>query len=367
MKPRPASLVALALVVPAAFAGAQDSQFGIRGLGTPERQESIRSRTTGGAFALFDALSPLSDATLVDLVRLTAAVGGGTSNRRVTLGGEEASLRTTRLSNIMVGGLIVERVALGGGFAAYLNRSHRVTTRDTVMLRGELEPYTDDVTSEGGVTDVRIGTAWRPARQVSLGASFHVLTGSTRVTALRTWDDSLSYGPAAEVDQTRFDGLGLSAGVLLTPISSLRLGAYVRSDDRLQYTTRDTTAAYDLPVTWGAGIRWQPGRLAAVAASVQASSWGTAQGVNAHNTVSWSAGLEVGKPTRPFRFGVRGGQLPFGPGPEAPTELGLVGGIGFLFSGGRGVIDIGVERLDRKGGGLTERVWTALLGVSVRP
>ena len=360
-------LAVLVIAYPTNPLSAQDSQFAIRGLGTPERQESIRSRTTGGAFALFDAISPLSDAALADLARLTAAVGGGTSNRQLTLGGEEASLRTTRLATLVVGGPIVPGVALGGGFASYLSRSYRITTRDTVVLRGEPQPYTDDVTSEGGVTDVRIATAWRPARQISLGASFHLLTGGTRVTVVRSWDDSLTYGPAAEVDQTRVDGLGASANLLLTPVPSLRLGAYFRTDDRLQYTTRDTIGAYDLPVTWGAGIRWQPGRFAAVAASVQASSWSTVQGLNSHDTFAWSAGLEVGKAARPFRFGVRGGQLPFGGGAEAPTEIGIAGGLGFFFSGGRGVIDVGVERLERKGGGVTERVWTALLGISVRP
>src|SRR5439155_1572402 len=37
---------------------AQDSQFGVRGLGTPGRFETARARSTGGAFGPFDALSP---------------------------------------------------------------------------------------------------------------------------------------------------------------------------------------------------------------------------------------------------------------------------------------------------------------------
>jgi hypothetical protein len=66
-------------------------------------------------------------------------------------------------------------------------------------------------------------------------------------------------------------------------------------------------------------------------------------------------------------LGVRGGQFPFGPGAEAPEELAVTAGAGVVFSGGRGVIDLGLERLERKGGGLTERVWTVLIGISVRP
>src|SRR2546430_3950759 len=60
---------------------AQDSQFGIRGLGTPGRWESVRSRSTGGAFGPFDPLSPLMEAPLADLGQLTATAAGGTSNR----------------------------------------------------------------------------------------------------------------------------------------------------------------------------------------------------------------------------------------------------------------------------------------------
>ena len=77
-------------------------------------------------------------------------------------------------------------------------------------------------------------------------------------------------------------------------------------------------------------------------------------------------GAELGGAGSPFRFGVRGGTLPFGVG-EAPTEFGIAAGVGKQFSGGRGRLDIGLERLERKGGQMSERVWTFLLGLTVRP
>jgi hypothetical protein len=89
-------------------------------------------------------------------------------------------------------------------------------------------------------------------------------------------------------------------------------------------------------------------------------------GVNAHDTFNWSAGAEIGSPGSPFRIGARGGQLPFGVN-GAPTEIGYSAGLGRQFSGGRGRLDVGVEWLERKGTGLTEQVWTLLLGVTVRP
>jgi len=64
---------------------------------------------------------------------------------------------------------------------------------------------------------------------------------------------------------------------------------------------------------------------------------------------------------------VRSGQLPFGASAKAPTEFGVAAGLGKQFSGGRGRLDFGLERLERKGAGLTEHVWTFLLGLTVRP
>jgi len=87
---------------------------------------------------------------------------------------------------------------------------------------------------------------------------------------------------------------------------------------------------------------------------------------NTHDTFSWSLGAEIGSFSSPFRLGIRGGQLPFGVG-KTPTEVGYTAGLGRQFSGGRGRLDFGLERLDRKGTGLSEHVWTFLVGLTVRP
>jgi hypothetical protein len=102
-----------------------------------------------------------------------------------------------------------------------------------------------------------------------------------------------------------------------------------------------------------------------VAGSVAWRSW-SSTGPDAYDTINWSAGLELGPPGDGVRIGGRGGQLPFGPGGSAPTEWGVAAGLGRTFSGNHGVLDIGVERLVRDGGGLHERVWTVLFGLTIR-
>jgi hypothetical protein len=52
--------VLLLSILPSFPLSAQDSQFGIRGLGTPGQFETVRARSTGGALGAFDPLSPLT-------------------------------------------------------------------------------------------------------------------------------------------------------------------------------------------------------------------------------------------------------------------------------------------------------------------
>ena len=150
--------------------------------------------------------------------------------------------------------------------------------------------------------------------------------------------------------------------------SDVRLAGWFRTDSRLRADVGGHTVAdNDLPLMYGAGVQWRAGAQASLAGNVTWRNWGAVQSIaDAHDTFNWSVGAEIGSPASPFRFGLRGGQLPFGVG-KAPTEVGFSGGLGRQFSGGRGRLDIGLERLQRSGSGLKERVWTFLLGLTVRP
>src|SRR5256885_5658738 len=93
----------------------------------------------------------------------------------------------------------------------------------------------------------------------------------------------------------------------------------------------------------GGGMLFSPGPSVRFGGSVAWRGWARA-GAGAFDTWSWSAGAEIGSGRMPFRFGVRGGQLPFGPGPTAPTEFAAA-------AGGGGAVPPGGAPLDVGGGG----------------
>jgi hypothetical protein len=358
--------LALGSVVPLA---AQDSQFGIRGLGTPGRWESVRARSTGGAFASFDPFSPLIEASFADVRRTSAGVTLASSWRSLSVGGVDASLRGSRFPALVVAGPISRRIVIAGGFSTYLDKSFTVTTQDTVDLRGQPEPVSDEISSDGAISDLRLAVAARVHNRLSLGLALHGLTGSTRVAAVRRFQDSTTYRTSTARDELAYSGIGGSASVLFSATPDLVLAAWVRSDATLTTDIRGRTVSeQDLPFAVGGGIRWRAGTEAYLAGAVAWRYRGAGSSApNAFDTFNWSLGAELGSANSPVRFGVRRGTLPFGPAATAPTEFGLSGGLGRQFSGGRGRLDIGIERLERKGAGLTERVWTFLLGLTVRP
>ena len=367
MVPRRPHALLLALVVGAAFpVRGQDSPFGIQGLGMPGRFESARARATGGAFAAFDPYSVLSAASLRGLGRLTTTATGAASYLTDEIGGLSDSRRGSRFPLFQVGGPAWSHIVLAAGFSTYLDRTYHVIVRDTITLGGGSQAITDDLSGDGGVTDIRFVAARRFGR-LAVGGGLHLLAGSSRFLFVRTFADTSAYGQASQAGEVAYRGSGLSASAILSVGRHLQIAALWRSDSRLRSEEDGATVAKnDLPSSFGGSVLWQPAPEATLAVSVSRRAWATAVDSNAYNTTSWSAGAELGRRV-PLRVGVRGGDLPFGPGGRAPREVAFAFGTGRTFAGGRGIIDVALERLRRTGAGLTETGWTALLSVAVRP
>src|SRR2546427_7216049 len=113
-----------------------------------------------------------------------------------------------------VAGPVAPRLALAVGFTTYLDRSWDVILRDSFMLRGVLERYSDAIASDGSVADVRFAAASRLSRRIAIGAGLHLLAGSTRETAERRVGDS-TFFRVPQAAQGRYHGCGGYGGVLI--------------------------------------------------------------------------------------------------------------------------------------------------------
>src|SRR2546427_5011365 len=141
--------VLLLSILPSFPLSAQDSQFGIRGLGTPGRFETVRARTTGGALGPFDALSPLSEASLADLPQLTATAMGGTSYRTADVaggGGATTSFRSTRFPVVGLSGPGLGRLGLAGGVTNQLDHPAGPRFPDSLHLPAGVHAHTAQLT-----------------------------------------------------------------------------------------------------------------------------------------------------------------------------------------------------------------------------
>lgn len=349
---------------------AQDSEFGIRGLGSPGHWESASSRMTAGAFAAFDALSALADASLGYQTRLTATAMAATSNRSIDLGAGSASVSATRFPLFQVSEPIYRRFVLGVGYSAYLDQTYRVLNQNTIVIRGDSQVVTDELRGDGGVTDLRLAGAIGIGPHLYFGGAIHGLVGSTRVRAGRTFADTSAYRSYFQQGEIRYEGLGASASMIVD-FNRLALAVYGRSDGKLTGTVDpNIQSTRDLPYTLGGALKLRVAAPFTLAASATYRNWSVSADSNAYNTLDWSVGAEVGSKL-PLRFGVRGGVLPFGPGGQAPKEIGGAAGTKFEFAKGRGRLDLGLEYLERTGTGagtnLREKVWTFFAGLTIRP
>ena len=375
-------LLALFVCGVTAGAAAQSSQFGARGLGLPLRPFSVRATGTGGAFGLFDAESALNPASIGLVGRLNASFQTVQNWRHSVNPSGSASARDNRYPGFFVAGpLGGTRLSLALSASGYTDRNFRLASQDSVTLRGVPVGVIDTLSSQGGISDLRLAVAWRQSRGVQWGLGFHLLTGSNRISSHRVFSDS-TYAGVSESNIVSYLGFGASAGVVARIGTTFTVAGMVRADDHM-HVQRDTTRFGNtkLPLTASGGVRLQLGERVQVSGSALFRNWSVADddlvaqgGIGSVNTTEFAGGVEIltnsKRPThRPIRLGVFHARLPF---PlrrgEDVDETGISIGSGLRFGADRAGFDIALARVWRKGGaGFTEQATLLTLGVSLRP
>ncbi len=359
----------------------QASVYGVLGIGFPGRAISVRARALGGSMAAVDAGSATNPAALALNQRLSVSGLSETTSRNYEAGDTSVTgLSDTRFPFAMVAGPIQRSpIAFGVSYALYSERSYDIVTTDTVTVRGEEVAVSDRLKSDGGIADVRAAVAWYLSTRVQFGAGFHFLSGSTREQLEREFENPL-YAPVSQRGDVDYAGWGISAGVVVTPVSRLRFGVSARRDSKLNIEDQLLpTIEVQLPWTFGASMTVLPFRAVRWSVSGEFRNWSIASDdvpeatqLSVFDTWELSSGIEIGGPdvgssAFPFRIGFRYSTLPFSPVGDQPTEIDLSAGSGILFARNRALFEFAVERVLRDGGGASERAWQIAVGLTLRP
>jgi hypothetical protein len=379
---RRAVVLALLVGIPAT-ASAQSSQFGVRGLGLPGREQSARAMGTGGAFSFFDPASSVTPASLAYLGTLTASFTVLNDYRSSTDPAGTGSIRDFRFPQFAVGGPIPHApLWVGLSYSNYTTRDYSLVFPATVVLRGLPVAVNDTIESRGGINDLQLAVAYRPAARLAIGVGAHIFTGINRLDVHRVFADS-AYLASRQSSELSFAGFGVSLGILGQLSRSLTLGLLARADGHvsIQEDSLPNQQRVDLPITLGGALRWQPSRKLTLAGQVLAHNWSRANddivsngGVGSVNTVEAAGGLEFTpdprRPQRrPLRLGFRYAKLPF-PLAAGTTakEYGVTAGTGYSFAADRAALDLSLERIWRsQDAQFSERAWLLTVGVTVRP
>jgi hypothetical protein len=375
---RRAAVVLLVLVAGPRVLSAQNSAFGVLGIGFPIAPFGVVARSMGGGPSVLDGQSSLNPAALARTPALSVEGSTLQEFRNYSIGGVAAEkLKQNRFPYLVVTSPLGPRFSYGFGFSEYAERTYDVTTSSTLTLRGLPVGVTDRVGSSGAIVDLRAAVAWASSAKFSLGAAGHVLGGSAKISTTRTFADSIFRSFSETVDAT-FKGFGVSAGFLATPVSTLKLGGSVRLDTRLSRSVASQTLAkVKLPKTVSGGFELRPTPVLRLAGTVAWRSWGDAAtdlagtGSHAFNTLDAGFGIEIGGakggPPVPLRLGIRRATLPFSPTSDQPHEITFTAGTGLSVANSRAQMLFAVERAMRDGAGVRERSWELTFGLHIRP
>jgi hypothetical protein len=329
---------------------------------------------------MFDPGSALNPAVVAAFSQLTVGAASGTTFRNYTAANIDVSgLQETRFPFTYIGGGIGRSLfSYHVSISTYTERTFRLATADTVLVAGSMIPVSDTVLSDGGIVDVRGAIGWKTSTSVNFGVGFHMLAGSSRISATRSFDGG-DLRTFRDDDNLSFSGSGVSAGVVwrVFPTIHLALAGRLNSaltsrlgDGASQSITMPRSLAGGFSVTFTPAIRWMT--------TARWRSWSRSDddlastGSRAFDTWEAGSGMELGGGEGaagrfPLRIGVRYAQLPFSHNDEQPIEWNVSVGTSVPIASNRAAIDVAVERFRREGAGARERGWYVVVGITISP
>lgn len=387
--PTPFARIAAGLLLTAALAAPQaaaaQSLFANRGLGLVVQPTDARARGMGGVGLGIEG-AELTWANPADVVGIPAPGFKLTYQHDAfssTFGSRESDGATARFPLVLGAFPIGGRAALIVGAAGFLDQNWAVEQADTLVLGGDSIRVVDRFTSDGGVTQLRVGGGYRLLDRLAVGAALEYYLGGVRRGGGRFFPGVADPG-CCQAEWT-YSGLGATVGAEWRPSGALTVAASTSFGGSLDAEGADSLtadASYQIPIRIAAGASGRVSDNLLLALSGEWGGWSTLDDtlddtggardvVSLHGGLEWDGAQIFGRPL-PVRLGGRRTGLPFAWGtPDAPTgwadETAVTGGFGMVLGSGALRADLAAERGWRGGSdaGLEESFWRTTFSITV--
>jgi hypothetical protein len=397
---RPLAAVAAAVLLAGLPArAAAQSLFAQHGLGLVTDPQSARSAGLGGVTLGLPGLEIAwnDPAGSVGLPAAGLLVGAQLDDFQARYSGRTTDGSTARFPLVLAAFPFGQKWAVTAGFGSFLDQRWAVQNGDTILIGTDSVGVIDRVSSDGGVSRVRVGAGYRIAPHLSLGVGMDLYTGGTQRVAGRIFPGEVT--PGCCTARWTYSGTGTLASLDWYPSPALRVAVSASAGGTLKAKPRATSAdstssnptgagelgearRYKLPATLAVGASGRVSANTLIAASAEWAGWssldpslasagGARDSWSAHGGLEWDALSILGRPV-PLRLGGRYQALPFraeaasGAAPWT-SERAFSVGTGLVLGGGATRGDVSVER-GRRGSandGLNESFWRINFSVSV--
>lgn len=362
---------------------AAQGTLGSQGYGYNGGEASTRSRGAAGALAEFDAASPLNPAAMLQLGRSAIIIQYDPEFRTTTVPGGSTSTSVFRfpLFSAMIAVGPESRGMVGVSASSLFDRTWGISDSAVQNINGDTATYRQTQQSRGGMSDVRLGFAWKFSERLRAGLGLHAIVGSNQMTTVRSFPDSLAkYVSAQLTSDLRYWGKAVSVGAEWTPIDKFTIAGSARFGGSLTASIRDSGLLVSgrVPARFGLSARTDIAKGAQITAALTWNGWsamrsmlqdprGTQDAWDGALGVESNGPLTFGIPTV-WRAGLSSRTLPFGVGPFGVKEGSISGGMSFFLGQGRSILDLALSRAARSAsGGLSETAWTFSVGLGILP
>ncbi|MEP6832632.1 MAG: hypothetical protein ABJB74_04520 [Gemmatimonas sp.] len=354
------------------------------GFGYPLNGLSTRAAGTSGALAEFDLLTPRNPSSLFTVNRSALAVAAEPEFRTLTYKSVKESNTIQRVPLIMAAVRLTPSLVVSVSSAGFLDRNFTTKSTGQAVINSQVLATNDIIDMRGSISDLRLAVGYRVSSRFSVGIGGHVFTGTNKLSSLRQFEDSSSFGQdSLEISGIQYFGKALSfGGTVLLPkgfstAASYRRGFGMEADNGDSVLTR---ARVPDRLSGGVMYRGIPGATFAV--NVDQNKWSNMQALGSsaletHDATNVSGGAEVstgkirGTPVL-LRAGAARNTLPFGlnGGTVSERRFSLGSAIAITNPGrDQAVLDFSVSRANRtlSGSSAKEGAWMLGIGIQIRP